>query len=291
MRPNDHASWRYHEKSWHSVKLKLNEIDVLYLDIPVMVLFEMESLHRSFEPCVPCKISIPLQPEAVFRCGGSFQIQQPEGNMKYVFNWYQVPYDNWHNLYLLLGPNGQTWAGPAVAPGYGGYAVIPEGDSQGSGLAGMQSVPYMLELIRADDIEAAGRCFFHKVWSVSWIWKTTGGTTSCPQASITSLPKPRQGLVLHIPECVCWVSLVLCWGFRTIRSAGSLEFHAECDTLLHVASNWAPPGLLDVSISPIYSKVGCPTKSFAAVSPAWLLRSGFEQLFTPSHSPFHPWCV
>jgi len=48
-------------------------------------------------------------------------------------------------------------AGPAVAPGYGGYAVIPEGDSQGSGgsgLAGMQSVPYMLELVRADDIEA-----------------------------------------------------------------------------------------------------------------------------------------
>jgi len=46
--------------------------------------------------------------------------------------------------------------GPAVAPGYGGYAVIPEGDSQGSGgsgLAGMQSVPYMLELVRADDIE------------------------------------------------------------------------------------------------------------------------------------------
>lgn len=38
-------------------------------------------------------------------------------------------------------------------PGYGGYAAIPEGDPQGSGLSGLPSVPYMLELIRADDIE------------------------------------------------------------------------------------------------------------------------------------------
>jgi hypothetical protein len=41
-------------------------------------------------------------------------------------------------------------------PGYGGYAAIPEGDPQGSGLSGLPSVPYMLELIRADDIEVGG---------------------------------------------------------------------------------------------------------------------------------------
>ena len=46
--------------------------------------------------------------------------------------------------------------GPVVMPGYGGYAAIPEGDPQGSGLSGLPSVPYMLELIRADDIEVGG---------------------------------------------------------------------------------------------------------------------------------------
>lgn len=49
-------------------------------------------------------------------------------------------------------------SGPAVLPVYGGYnagyvAAIPE-DPQGSGQPGLPSVPYMLELIRADDIEA-----------------------------------------------------------------------------------------------------------------------------------------
>lgn len=74
---------------------------------------------------------------------------------------------------MLLGsrhgrhPDVSSCTGPAVAPGYGGYAVIPEGDSQGSGgsgLTGMQSVPYMLELVRADDIEAvAGEMLKTKV--------------------------------------------------------------------------------------------------------------------------------
>ena len=41
--------------------------------------------------------------------------------------------------------------------------MIPEGDSQGSGLAGMQSVPYMLELVRADDIEAG--CDVSTMWN------------------------------------------------------------------------------------------------------------------------------
>lgn len=40
----------------------------VYLNISVVAVFEMGSFfHRSFEPCVQCKISIPLQPEVGFR--------------------------------------------------------------------------------------------------------------------------------------------------------------------------------------------------------------------------------
>eukprot|EP00434_Breviolum_minutum_P017628 symbB.v1.2.015559.t1/scaffold1166.1/size134334/10 len=69
--------------------------------------------------------------------------------------------------------------GPGVAPGYGGYAVIPEGDSQGSGgsgLAGMQSVPYMLELVER---LPAHKRRLHLFPSLDKVW-------------------------LCIPECVCW---------------------------------------------------------------------------------------
>ena len=57
-------------------------------------------------------------------------------------------------MFSCPAPSHGPSPGPVVMPvAYGGYAAIPEGDPQGSGLSGLPSVPYMLELICADDIE------------------------------------------------------------------------------------------------------------------------------------------